>query len=110
MFENRMIEIDLHTQHFFSEKIYAKQMKLPAGHFAVSHKHNYDHLSILSTGIAEVTTDTETRQYTAPACIDIKAGVEHKIVAITDVDWFCLHHTTETDVNKIDKVLIQGGV
>lgn len=106
LFPKPKIEIDLHTQHFFSEKIYAKQMKLPKGHFAVSHKHNYDHLSILASGIAEVTTDTETRQYTAPSCIEIKAGVEHTIVAITDVCWFCVHNTTETDVNKIDEVLI----
>lgn len=103
------IEIDLHTRHFFSEKIYAKQMKLPKGHFAVSHKHNYDHLSILASGIAEVTTDTETRQYTAPSCIEIKAGIEHTIVAIEDVSWFCIHaiSSEDRDVNKIDQVLIE---
>lgn len=103
-----MIEIDLGIQHHFSDNVYAKEMHLPKDHYAVSHKHNYSHLSILGTGKAIVICDGQEKVYTAPACIEIKAGVVHKIVALEDVTWYCIHATEEKNVNKIDEVLIKG--
>jgi quercetin dioxygenase-like cupin family protein len=102
-----VIEIDLHIQHHFSDGVYAKQMALPKGHFAVSHKHNYSHLSVLASGEALVEVDGIVNLYKAPACIHIAADTEHKITALEDVVWYCIHATDETDVEKIDKVLIK---
>lgn len=99
--------IDLHTQHHFSDNVYAKEMHLPKDHWAESHQHNYSHLSILGTGRVTVTCDGESKEYTAPACIEIKAGVVHRIVALEDSVWYCIHATEERDINKIDEVLIK---
>jgi len=98
-------EVDLQIVHHFSNGVYARQMTLPAGHFAVTHAHDYDHLSILASGRAVVETDGETVEYIAPACIEIKAGINHKVMALEDVVWFCIHATDETDESKIDEVL-----
>lgn len=103
-----MIDIDLQVQHHFSSGVYAKQMTLPAGHFAISHKHTYDHLSILSQGKALVETDSDRTVYVAPACVTIAAGVTHKITAIDETVWFCIHATDEVDVDLVDAVLIEG--
>ncbi|SRR6266404_297031 len=105
--KNPKIEIDLNIKHHFSDGVYAKQMILPKGHYAISHKHNYEHLSILASGVALVEVDGKGTIYTAPTCINIKADSHHKITAIEDVDWFCIHKTNETDIEKIDKVLIE---
>ena len=43
-----MIDIDLQIKHHFAAGLYARQMMLPRGHFAVTHAHAYDHLSILA--------------------------------------------------------------
>jgi quercetin dioxygenase-like cupin family protein len=102
-----MIEIDLNTKHFFSDGLYAKQMSLPTAHFAESHIHKYSHLSILAKGRVIVEADGIETEYTAPACIDIKAGVKHKITAYEDVVWYCIHATTETNLDDIDTVLIK---
>ena len=99
-------QTDLRTVHHFSSGIYAKQMHLPKGHVAVSHKHSYDHLSILATGVVTVQTDEGSRIHRAPACIEIKAGVNHAITALEDVTWFCIHATEETDPEAVDRVLI----
>lgn len=93
--------------HFFSDGVYAKQLTLEKGHTAVTHKHNYSHLSILATGEVEVTLDGVKSHFTAPACIEILAEVSHEIFALEDSTFFCVHQTFETDVNKIDKVLIK---
>jgi len=99
-------EVDLQIVHHFSSGVYARQMTLPAGHFAVTHAHDYDHLSILASGRAVVETEGETVEYIAPACIEIKAGINHKVMALEDVVWFCIHATDETDESKIDEVLL----
>lgn len=100
------IEIDLGIVHHFSDGLYARQMILPAGHFAVTHAHEYDHLSILASGRVTVEIDDDIGEFVAPACINIAAGKHHRIVALEDAVWFCIHATDETDADKIDDVLI----
>ena len=100
-------DADLGIVHHFSDGLYARQMMIPKGYVALSHAHNYAHLSILSTGKVVVITDDAREQYNAPACIEIKAGVHHAIEALDDSVWFCIHATDETDVSKLDEVLIQ---
>lgn len=97
-----MIEIDLRIRHHFTEGVYAKEMHLPAGHAARSHKHVFDHISMLSEGVAVVEVDGVATEYSAPAFILIKAHAEHQITAIKDLTWFCVHQTSETDPDKID--------
>ena len=100
-------EVDLLTKHFFSDGLYAKQMSLPRGYEALSHSHKYDHLSILSQGKVTVRTDESTAEYTAPACITIRAGIHHSITALEDVVWYCIHATDVADASKVDEVLIE---
>ena len=99
-------EVDLGTVHHFSDGLYSKQMHLPKGYKAYSHKHTYSHLSILAKGKVVVTTDDSTAMYEAPACINIAGGLNHEITALEDVVWYCIHATDETDATKVDQVLI----
>lgn len=101
-------DFDPRIVHHFSDAVYAKQVHIPAGHMVASHKHEYSHLSLLAQGQVVVETDTgKPVHYEAPACIEIKAGVNHAVHALTDVVWFCIHHTDCKDPDKIDEVLIQ---
>lgn len=100
--------IDLHIKHFFSGREYAKQMTLPAGHYAETHEHIYDHISILAQGEVMVTIDGAPQKHLGPTAIVISANCKHRIDAITDSVWFCVHATDETDPEKVDQVLIKG--
>jgi mannose-6-phosphate isomerase-like protein (cupin superfamily) len=62
---------------------------------------------VLAQGRAIVEVDGVATEYGPGSCIEIKAGAEHKITALEDVTWFCIHATTETDAEKIDEVLIE---
>jgi len=106
--EKGTFAVDTCTQHHFSTGLYAKEMHLPKGFYALSHAHAYDHFSILAKGKAEVDTGESKAIYTAPVCIEIKAGIHHQITALEDVTWFCIHATNETDIAKIDEVAIHG--
>lgn len=103
---NGVFEIDLGIKHYFSDGVYAKQMMLPKGYFAISHAHNYDHLSILAKGKVIVKTDNGEQVYEAPTCITIEKHLNHSITAVEDAHWFCIHATKETNTDKVDEVLI----
>jgi quercetin dioxygenase-like cupin family protein len=105
-----LFEVDLGIKHHFSSGVYAKQMMLPKGYFAISHAHNYDHLSILASGEVIVKTDDGEQHYTAPACVTIVKGLNHSITALQDAVWFCVHATEETNPDKIDEVVIMKEV
>jgi quercetin dioxygenase-like cupin family protein len=101
-------EIDLGIVHNFSDGLYAKQMFIPKGYTVGQHKHKFSHLSILAKGKVIVKTDDFEKEYTAPSCLEIKQGINHTIEALEDSVWFCIHATNETNIDKIDKVLITG--
>jgi quercetin dioxygenase-like cupin family protein len=94
--------------HHFSDGLYAKETHIPAGQMLMQHKHNYSHLSVLAKGKVVVVRDGDIQIVEAPACIEIVAGENHGVKAITDVVWFCVHATDEKDPSKVDEVLIKG--
>jgi quercetin dioxygenase-like cupin family protein len=100
-------QIDRDTVHHFSSGVYAKQMFLPKGAVALTHKHKYDHLSILAQGAVVLETPEGRQLYRAPVAVTIRAGVAHGIMALEDSVWFCIHATDETDPAKVDEVVIQ---
>lgn len=97
---------DIYVEHYFADKQYTKLMKLSAGQAIGKHTHSFSHLSILGMGRAKVITPAGAIEYTAPACIMIAANVPHVVEALTDITWFCIHATDETDPEKIDEVLL----
>lgn len=93
--------------HHFGGGVYAKEMHLPAGSFVVQHKHEFDHLSVLASGRVYVGVDDAVSEYSAPACIVIKAGANHVVEAIEDAVWYCVHATDCADAESVDNQLIE---
>ena len=96
------------ARHHFCDGMCVKEMQLAAGFCAVTHRHVYDHFSILGKGRARVTVGEETAVHVAPALILIRKGHDHCIEALEDLNWYCIHATTCTDPLMIDRVLIEG--
>ena len=92
--------------HHFGGGTYAKEVHIAKGKIGTQHVHKHDHLSILASGIAAVNVAGESVIYKAPACLTIAAGKVHTVTALTDIVWYCIHATDETDAAHIDEVLI----
>jgi quercetin dioxygenase-like cupin family protein len=103
-----LIDFDAQIEHHFGAGVYIRKMDIPAGHYVVSHKHKYDHLSVLASGRVTVCVDGNETELTGPTVTTIQAGKHHTIVAKTDAVWMCIHGTNETTVDDIDDVLIEG--
>lgn len=99
-------EVEFTQKHHFADGLYAKEAVIPAGYKVAKHIHNYTHLSLLASGKALVTAGDVVKEYTGPACIEITAGISHKVEAITDVVWFCIHAVDTADPKNIDEILI----
>jgi len=95
--------------HHFSDGLYSKEIHIPVGTMVVQHKHNYSHLSVLAMGKVVVLVDEDSKIVEAPACLEIAAGKNHAVKALTDCVWFCIHATDEKDASKVDEVLIKKG-
>ena len=96
-------------KHHFSAGVYVREMTLAKDHEVVTHKHVYDHMGLLGSGSAIVEVDGEMTAHRGPCVIEIKAGKAHRIQALTDITWFCIHSTDVADPEQIDEVLIQKG-
>lgn len=94
--------------HHFIEGKYSKEMRFAAGDAMGKHVHQHAHESLLAVGKAHLIVDGVMREISAPLIVNIEAGKEHVLCAITDVIWFCTHDTDETDPDKIDETLIAG--
>jgi hypothetical protein len=78
---------------------------MPAGTFIDKHIHDYDHISFLQRGVIILDRGEERLQFTGPTPILVRAGVKHRVSAITPVIWYCMHVTDEVDPEKIDEAL-----
>jgi len=95
-------------KHHFSAGVYAKETFIAAGVELSQHTHPHDHMSILASGTARITAGDRSWVAIGPECLNIKAGVPHKVAALTGVVWFCVHATDETDPEKVDTSILTG--
>ena len=99
-------------EHHFSDGVYAKEISVCAGEEIFKHRHDsFSHLSILAAGSVDLYRMdmykcTTVVRLEAPCCVEIPKGEHHRIVAVTDCVWYCIHATEEKSVAKIDSVLI----
>lgn len=98
-------ELNEGSTHHFGADVYIRELSMPAGYRVMKHTHNYDHFSILGSGVVVVLAEGVMTPYEAPACILIKKNIEHEILALTNAKWFCIHGTTE-EVNDLNGVHI----
>lgn len=95
-------------KHHFSAGVYVREMSLAKDHEVMTHKHAYDHFGLLGSGAVLLELDGELSVHHAPCVIEIKAGRVHRIQALTDITWFCIHATDVADPEGTDEVLIRG--
>lgn len=98
-------EDPVEVEHVFLPGLYIKRSKIKAKSYGSKHIHSYDHLSVLSSGVARVVAGKIGTTYRAGAYILIKAGVVHQVEALTDICWLCIHPTEETDIKKLEETI-----
>ena len=93
--------------HHFGGGVYIKETQFLAGESGEKHTHDFDHLSTLASGVVQLQVDDEVSQVTGPSVITVKAGKAHKVTAVTDCVWLCIHATNCTDPEQIDNHILE---
>lgn len=94
-------ELELDTALHIADGLMANQYRLKAGQSMGKHVHDYTHLSILAKGIVRLekfnSDDVEPFEKLSldatlqPLTVVVAANIYHRITAIEDADWFCIH-------------------
>ncbi|HEM7879074.1 TPA: cupin domain-containing protein [Burkholderia contaminans] len=89
--------------HFSTGGVYAREQTLRAGEEVQKHVHDYDHLSYLARGTAMLDVDGELSVLRGPCMLEVKAGKSHRIQALTDLTWLCIHAESVADPETLMK-------
>lgn len=109
--EDRMLElpqVDLPVAHYFSDGLYAREIRIPAGVMLTGAIHLHEHLNIVSQGTIEVVTEDGSDIITAPATLVSRPGTKRVGFAITDVVWTTVHANpgNERDIPTLERMLV----
>lgn len=89
--------------HFSAGGVYAREQMLNAGEEVEKHVHDYDHLSYLTSGRVLIEIDGDLNMLEGPCMLEVKAGKKHRIQALTDIVWLCIHAESVADPGLREK-------
>lgn len=91
---------------YLENGIYTLEIIIPENGFIKQHSHQYSHTSILAKGKVEIIADGKKQIAEAPAVLTLDENVMHEIRNLgTEAIWYCVHQTTETDIDKVEDSL-----
>ena len=95
-------QVDCPVLHHFGPGIYIREVRMPAGTFAIGHRQKEDHLNILLAGkVAMLDDDGIQRVVSAPLMYSGKPGRKVGYI-VEDVVWQNIYSTEETDIEKLE--------
>jgi len=108
-FEEKLLEVEQSecpVIHRFSPGLYIREVKIPAGAFAIGHRQRYEHLNIFLKGrMRIVNEDGEAVEMVAPMIFTGTPGRKAGL-ALEDVIWLNIYPTTETDVETLESTYL----
>ena len=94
-------QIELETNHYFSDGICIREMIAPAGAIIVGAAHKTNHLTTLVSGTMQIRIGNESKLVTAPATFESLAGSRKIGFAYTEC---VVHNIIPTDSRDIEEI------
>lgn len=93
--------------HTFGPGLYIRELRLPAGVFAIGHKQKYDHMNLFLRGRMLVPDgEGDIKEVTAPAMFTAPPGRKVGYV-LEDVVWLNIYPVEETDVETLEEMFFE---
>lgn len=103
----KMPQVELLTEHFFNEGMYCRKMYMPAGTLLVGKVHKAHHFFICALGEIIAWTENGMKRLQAGDVVESKPGTKRVILAVNDAIVITFHKTDKTDLDEIEKELIE---
>lgn len=94
--------LDIPVRHWFSDGVYGREIRIPAGTLLTGKIHKYQHLNILSQGDISVLMDDGIVRIQAPFTIVSPSGTKRVAYAHTDCVWTTILRTDQTEPEQIE--------
>lgn len=99
----KMPQVELQTDHYFADGMYARVLSRPAGTLIVGKQHKREHFYIVAKGRVQVGHDI----YEAGTVIVSKPGTKRAVLALEDSICLTVHRTKKRNLDKIEAQLIE---
>ena len=96
----------LPLEHTFSDGVYVREIFMPKGMIIVGHMHKTKHLNNIVKGKARVWTNGAVVEITAPYLYESEPNMRKVLYIEEDMIWQTIHPTEITDLEELDKILI----
>ena len=94
--------------HRFTPGMYVREIFMPAGAILTSKIHKTEHPFVVSAGRVKVLVENgEWMEIVAPYTGITKAGTRRLLVVLEDTVWTTFHVTEETDVERIERAILE---
>lgn len=100
-------QLEMPLKHSFAPGVYLREIEMPAGAFVLGHRHKTEHFNIILTGKALVAYDGVVREIKAPAYFVSGRDCRKVLFIQEDMRWITVHMTDETDIDKLEELLIE---
>ena len=103
----KMPQPELETEHYFSGGMYCRKLKRPAGTLIIGKVHKKDHFFMCAQGQIIAWSEKGMVTLNAGDVLCSKAGTKRVTLAVTDAIGITFHKTSKTNLDKIEKELIE---
>jgi len=99
-------QVEIPVTNYFEEGKYSREITIPKGTTIIGKRHRTKHNNILVKGHCLVAMDGNRFELKAPFEFISNVGCKKVISAIEDTVWKTEHLTDETDLDKLENLLI----
>lgn len=105
----RLPKAAIEIRHHFAPGVYMREMRAPAGSVITGCRHRTTHLNIVAAGRLTVINeqDGSRRTVSAPYVYSSEPGTRRAAIVHEDLVWITVHPTTETDLAKLEAMLVE---
>jgi len=103
----KMPQAELETEHYFSGGMYCRKLIRPAGTLIVGKVHKKNHFFMCAKGQIIAWSEKGMVTLNAGDVLCSKAGTKRVTLAVTDAIGITFHKTSKTNLDKIEKELIE---
>jgi quercetin dioxygenase-like cupin family protein len=100
-------QVTLETKHHFADGMYCRELFRPAGTTIVGKVHRREHFYIVLSGDVTVVGEGGTTRLKAPCILVSPPGTKRAVYAHEDSTCITVHRTDETDLDAIERELIE---
>lgn len=101
-------QLELETEHYFSGGMYCRKLTRPAGTLIVGKVHKQDHYFLCAKGEIIAWSEKGMVHLNAGDIIESKPGTKRVTLAVTDAIGITFHKTEKTDLDEIEKEMIES--